>query len=168
MADIKEYYIRNKKGQFVRGYPHNKGTRRSEITKLKMSKTQKRIGSGKRLVHKNGDRNPNWRGGITTLKDTIRKCFKYRQWRSDIFTRDDFTCQNCNMKGGRIDAHHVKSFGLILRENNIKTSIEALDCEELWNINNGQTLCRECHKKTKNFGGCKKTDLYLNNSFSKK
>ena len=24
---------------------------------------------------------------------------------------------------------------------------EALECEELWNLENGLTLCKECHKK---------------------
>lgn len=31
----------------------------------------------------------------------------------------------------------------------IKSFEEANNCEELWNINNGKTLCRKCHDKTK-------------------
>jgi len=42
----------------------------------------------------------------------------------------------------------LNKFGIILKENNIKTFEEALLCEELWNINNGRTLCIKCHKKT--------------------
>ena len=93
-----------------------------------------------------------WKGGITNLKDTIKKSFKYRQWRSDVFTRDDFTCQRCFQKGGELCPHHLKAFSIILKKYNIKTLEEAMSCEELWNINNGTTLCRECHKKTDNFG----------------
>src|ERR1035437_7744346 len=37
-----------------------------------------------------------WKGGISDLRDLIRHSFKYRQWRSDCFTRDDFTCQECH------------------------------------------------------------------------
>jgi len=25
---------------------------------------------------------------------------------------------------------------------------QALNCDKLWDINNGRTLCRKCHKKT--------------------
>lgn len=41
-----------------------------------------------------------------------------------------------------------------MKEYNIKNYNEALLCEELWNINNGRTLCLPCHKTT---------DTYLNN-----
>ena len=95
-----------------------------------------------------------WKGGITKLYDLIRTSFKYRQWRSDIFTHNNFTCQKCgDNKGGNLEAHHIKSFALILKEYQIKTLEQAEQCEELWNINNGQTLCIECHKKTKNYAG---------------
>lgn len=100
---------------------------------------------------KKGSKHPNWKGGITSLNHQIRICFKMRQWSSDIFTRDNFTCQNCFKKGCYLHAHHVKPFALILRENNIKNLEEALNCVELWNINNGQTLCEICHKKTDSY-----------------
>lgn len=50
-------------------------------------------------------------------------------------------------KGGNLNAHHWKEFAKIIEENNITTLEEAIDCEELWNINNGITLCKECHKE---------------------
>lgn len=28
-----------------------------------------------------------------------------------------------------------------------------LFCEELWDLNNGRTLCIDCHKKTETWGG---------------
>lgn len=105
--------------------------------------------------NKRGDKSPNWKGGISTIKNQIYHNFKYRQWRSDVFLRDEWTCQECGIKGGfgnKIEAHHLKSLKIIISENNIKTLQEALDCEELWNINNGQTLCKDCHKKTDSYG----------------
>jgi hypothetical protein len=81
------------------------------------------------------------------LKDEIRRSFKYRQWRSDVFTRDNFRCVKCN-KGGKIEAHHcIKGFADILYENKIETLEQAEACEEFWNINNGITLCINCHSK---------------------
>jgi len=97
-----------------------------------------------------GEKNSSWKGGITPLTQQIRKCFKNRQWRSDVFTRDDFTCVLCGKKGGYINAdHYPKSFSDIFCENKIKTLQEAENCEVFWNINNGRTLCVKCHNKTK-------------------
>ena len=38
-----------------------------------------------------------------------------------------------------------------MEEYQIKTFEQALNCAELWDINNGRTLCKECHKKTDNY-----------------
>ena len=118
-----------------------RGIKRTEETKRKMSSS------------KMGDKNPSWRGGITPLDWEIRKSYLYRQWRSDVFTRDNFTCVLCGDKtGNTIEADHIKSFALILREKQIKNMEQAVNCEELWNINNGRTLCKSCHRKTDTFG----------------
>lgn len=121
----------------------NKGKIVSEETKFKISKAQR------------GEKSCHWQGGITLLNELIRKSFKYRQWRSDIFTHDDFTCQKCGVRGGYLYAHHIKSFSSIVQFYEITTLEEALDCQELWNINNGITLCEECHKLTENYGNKK-------------
>ena len=76
----------------------------------------------------------------------IRHSFKYRQWRSDVFTRDNFTCQECGQIGVRLNVHHKKPFSSIIQFYEITTLEEALNCEELWNINNGITYCKKCHK----------------------
>jgi hypothetical protein len=99
-----------------------------------------------------GELNWNWKGGITSLYKQVRDSFEYRQWRSDVFQRDNFTCQGCGGKGSKIQAHHIKPFFVIIRENKIKTMEDAKNCAKLWNINNGQTLCIPCHKKTNNYG----------------
>lgn len=86
--------------------------------------------------------------GKSKLQDIIRHCYRYRQWRSDVYTRDDFICQMCGERGGRLNADHLKPFSAIINENKIVTLDQAFNCEELWNINNGRTLCLGCHKKT--------------------
>ncbi len=90
---------------------------------------------------------PNWQGGITPLQSQVRGNIKNRQWISDIFTRDNFTCQDCGQIGGKLNAHHIKGFSSIIQKYEITTLEEALQCEELFNINNGITLCEECHSK---------------------
>jgi hypothetical protein len=122
-----------------------KGKKLSIVHKKNISSAHLKSGLKPPVIK--GEKNHLWKGGITPLVKIIRQCFKMRQWRSDIFSRDDFICQDCGMRGGILNAHHIKRFSIILKENNIKTLEDALMCEELWNINNGKTLCKKCHNK---------------------
>lgn len=100
-----------------------------------------------------GDKNPNWKGGITKIKYSIRTSQEYLEWRKKIYMRDYYTCQWCgDNKSGNLNADHIKPFAVILDENNIKTLEEAILCDELWDIANGRTLCVPCHKKTDTYG----------------
>lgn len=134
--------------RFKKGYPSwNKGIPRSKETKRKISETKKARNQRPPNCFYSGEKHPNWKGGISPLVERIRRNFKYRQWRSDVFTKDNFICQECGYDKGRIlQVHHLKPFIEIIRENNIKILEEALNCEELWDINNGITLCKKCHK----------------------
>lgn len=134
----------------------NKGKKASIETRKKQSIAK----LNKPAPWKSGKNCPFWKGGITTENAKIRTGIKYKLWRSKIFERDNYTCKCCGKIGGNLNAHHIKSFSQILEDNNIKTLEEALSCEELWNINNGTTLCKECHKKTENYG--KKSRKKLN------
>lgn len=58
---------------------------------------------------------------------------EYHKWRINVYKRDKYTCRICGQIGGKLNAHHKKSY--------IKYPEIALD------INNGITLCKECHKK---------------------
>lgn len=112
---------------------------------------QENSGINNPMYGKRGKLSPAYVDGSTKLKSLIRGLYEYRQWRSDVFTRDSFTCQSCFIKGGELNAHHIKPFYKIFEDNNIKSLKDAMQCEELWNINNGVTLCIECHKKTNSF-----------------
>jgi len=76
--------------------------------------------------------------GLSTENDKIRHSVAYKIWRTAVFERDDYTCQNCNEKGGYLNADHIKPFSLYpdLR----------------FELNNGRTLCVPCHKATDTFG----------------
>ncbi len=126
----------------------------SESTKLKMKKSRKEFfrlnpdatkGEKNGMCGRCGKLNPNWKGGITPLVIQIRMCSKYNEWRAQIFNRDNKTCQECEINKVWIEAHHIKRIVDIIREFNITSLEEAYNCIELWDINNGITLCEECH-----------------------
>ena len=117
--------------------------------------TKKLIGIAS-LGRMKGDKHYDWKGGITPLRIQIWKLIEYKQWRSNIFQRDNWTCQTCGDRskkgnGFKLNAHHIKTFSLILKENGIKSIVEAQMCEELWDMDNGVTLCEDCHKLTDSY-----------------
>lgn len=85
------------------------------------------------------DKHPNWKGGITPLIRKLRNSQEYKIWRSAVFKRDNWTCTWCSYKGNRLQADHIKSFSLYPDTRFI--------------VENGRTLCEECHKKTSNYCG---------------
>lgn len=133
-----------------------KGGKQSEERKLKTSGKnhwtkyrkrkpltieQRRNISGKYI----GERHHNWKGGISPVRKAIRETIEYKIWRESIFKRDNFTCQSCSESGIELNADHILQYGIILIKNNITSVKEAILCGELWDINNGQTLCVPCH-----------------------
>ena len=71
----------------------------------------------------------------------------YKNWRISVFKKDNYTCQICSRKSGdkypngervRIEADHIKKFA---------------DYPEFrFDLNNGRTLCKPCHRKTPTYG----------------
>lgn len=103
-----------------------------------------------------GKKSPAWKGGITPLKKQIYRNSKYKNWVKAVFKRDDYTCQRCSHSKNYLEAHHIKSFMSLIRKYKIKTLLQAIKCKELWDINNGIALCKECHELTKGFKGRRK------------
>lgn len=93
-----------------------------------------------------------WSTSISPLKKQVRDMNKYRIWRRLVFERDEYTCQDCGKRGVYLHAHHIISFETIVRRFDIKTHDEAAECSQLWDIDNGKTLCVHCHTKTRNYG----------------
>lgn len=100
-----------------------------------------------------GEQSHSWKGGVSKIDKLCRRMKEYAQWRSDVFERDNWTCQTCGFRGGYVTAHHLYGFSKILKEENIKNILEARKCGRLWDIINGVTLCEDCHSLTDNYKG---------------
>ena len=96
-----------------------------------------------------GENSPFWKGGITKVHNIIRKSREYKIFVANLKKEDNYTCQLCGTKGGILHTdHYPKPFSQILKENNIQSLEDALNCPEMWNQNNLRTLCIDCHKQT--------------------
>ena len=90
-----------------------------------------------------GENHPGWRGGKTKELDKIRKSMEYREWRRKVLERDNFTCIECGCKEiEQLQVDHIKSFTFYP--------------ELRFDINNGRTLCINCHIQTETYGNHKK------------
>ena len=90
-----------------------------------------------------GEKNPNWKGGVSREHNGDRSIEGYQYWRATVKRRDDNVCQICGIDGKitcpcckmkpRMHADHIKPW----RENP-KLRLE---------VSNGRMLCETCHYK---------------------
>lgn len=96
------------------------------ISKIKIAR-KKQVGSAC----------PNWKGGVSIVNHGERIIFcntiEYKNWRTSVFERDNYTCLICHTRGGNLHAHHIKDFATY---KNLRIT-----------VSNGATLCIKCHKE---------------------
>ena len=127
--------------RFKKGHRMNLGKKMSESTIEKIR--NKLIGrpskfKGKKRPEFAGKNNPAWKGGVTKKTNKIRNSIEYISWRTQVFERDKFTCKKCGIIGANLNAHHKIPFSEL-----INTKDEKL----IFDLNNGITLCVDCHQK---------------------
>jgi hypothetical protein len=96
---------------------------------------------------------------ISTLRVCIRRLSEYADWRDSCLKRDNYRCQDCSRESN-LEVHHCpKPFVILfyefLRQHPRLSLVE--NREELvklakiwtpfWDVDNGKTLCVDCHKK---------------------
>lgn len=111
------------------------GKKHTESAKAKMSEVSK-----KRI----GVKSHNWKGGITPKNQKIRNSEEYKQWRLSVFERDNYSCVLCGNRSSvgnpvTLNADHIKPF--------------AYYPELRLDVNNGRTLCVDCHRNTDTYCG---------------
>jgi hypothetical protein len=116
---------------FSKGYvpPHKGLTKEQHPHAAAISKGKK----GRPNPHCVGPRNWRWNGGPDRPGQLGRRSNAYTLWRKAVWERDDFTCQHCWKRGGRLHAHHIKPW--------------ATHKELRLELSNGLTLCKPCHDK---------------------
>ena len=115
------------------------GKHRSEETKEKLRIANKGKWSGENnpMYGKGykikGENNPRYNPNLTQEERELgRNIDGYVEWRNEVFKRDNWTCQCCG-KNGDINAHHLNGYNW--------------DKEHRVDIDNGVTLCEDCHRE---------------------
>jgi len=132
------------------------GNSPSEETRKKMS-LAKKLNPPKNL-YKNGhiglkkDKHPQWikdRNELkTVLHDAIRRLEEYDRWRNSVYERDNYRCQLCFKESDcDLQCHHIIPLSNLIKLTNISTDIDAIRYPIFWDVNNGITLCKNCHSK---------------------
>ena len=118
---IKSEDTRKKMG--IKSSMYWKGRKKTEEHKRNLSLSKK----GKYC----GDKNPNWKGGVSKDYHNIRTSSETKSWRTSVFERDNYTCQKYGTIGHSLVAHHINNFS---------------NFPELrFDVNNGITLSRKAH-----------------------
>ncbi len=76
---------------------------------------------------------------------------KYTKWRTGVYKRDNYVCQNCFQRGLRLNAHHIESWDINKKLRFAK--------------NNGITFCKSCHIRFHKIYGRGKNSRQQSNDF---
>ena len=134
-----------------KGTNHLNGIPKSEESKRKRSIAIRRrftehpeilIERGKKT---RGENHYNWRGGVSRLNSSIRRLTENRKWADAVKERDG-KCVNCGSIE-ILESHHIIPLAQLVEMNGVTDRDMARNTPELWNIENGITLCQPCHYK---------------------
>lgn len=132
--EVKKKFSEKRKGKQVGKDNPYFGKKHSEEVRKKMSLAQRN------RKDNSGENHHAWKGGITPVNEKIRKSFEYKLWRKAVFERDNYQCiWGGKEHGSKLNADHIKPFSQYP--------------ELRFAIDNGRTLCEDCHRKTDTWGG---------------
>lgn len=125
------------------GYKHQDESKRksSESHKLWCANNPDKVKA--RGEKTRGENHYHWKGGISKLNSAIRTLTENRKWMDAVKERDG-KCTICGTIEN-LESHHIIPLEELVRRNGIINREQARVCAELWDLSNGQTLCRKHH-----------------------
>lgn len=98
-----------------------------------------------KFINMSGKNHWNWQAGKTPFTRCVRNFLKSNtMWFKDVLYKDNYVCQRCG-SGGYLEAHHLVPISKIINHYNLFTINEVKQCDLLFDIDNGITLCLKCH-----------------------
>ena len=84
-------------------------------------------------ISKRGVNSPHWNPNLTDEeRENKRNSVERTKWLKAVYERDDHTCQKCLVRSGELVGHHIMPYALFPKLR--------------WDVDNGVTLCKGCHK----------------------
>lgn len=132
-----------------KGTNHLNGIPKSEESNKKRSISIKQkleqfpeiaIERGKKI---RGENHYRWNGGSSRLNVSIRRMNENRKWMDAIKARGK-ACVRCGSTEN-LESHHIVPLAELIEKFGIKNREDARNCDALWDLTNGITLCRKCH-----------------------
>lgn len=82
------------------------------------------------------------RNPLTAPYKNLSRTGLWKQWRNQVLKRDNYMCINCGSTEN-LEADHKEPVVKLILENRIN---------EIFDVDNGRTLCEKCHKITPTWG----------------
>lgn len=126
------------------------GSKQSQAMKQKVSDANRKYWAdhpeelAARGAQLRGENHYKWKGGASKLNTAIRQMTENRKWMDAVKDRDGHRCVRC-ASVDQLESHHKTELADLIERHAIKSSADARRCLDLWDLDNGETLCRKCH-----------------------
>jgi hypothetical protein len=124
-----------------------------QTEEYKSKSSTAKLGSNNPMYGVTGNKHPQWNPELSDSERISKRNYpEYTAWRASVFERDRYTCQVClDEVGGNLTAHHINGYHW--------------DEGGRTDINNGITLCEDCHKEFHSIYGYKDVNLFQFSQF---
>jgi 5-methylcytosine-specific restriction endonuclease McrA len=135
----KEYYIRANRAEASKYCSKECWNKRRKLNNCEHCKQPIISYHGKKYCSRKcshsamvADKAPTWIDGKSLERNRARHGKELKEWRAKVFKRDNFTCKHCGIQKD-LQAHHIIEW--------------SKDESKRFDVNNGITLCIDCHGK---------------------